>query len=200
MTNGIAVQAPDGSYRRMAQASLGSALFMKSGHGIGRGNGLPDEIFHRRRALAYVAGAWTRSRRGKDFGFANAKEKATLVAQLLTDLGCRGVSLESTFGYIPQSNVVHFTPTDDVREWRGRKWQARSELTPSFGTSCQQPLRAGLMMTPVDLTREAIWGRPEPLRPVTFLSRWRAGRFGASSTRSIPLLSARGAPLELKTR
>jgi len=115
-------QASDGSYRRTANASLGRQLFMRSGHGSGTGNGLPDEVFHRRRALAYLAGAWLRYRRGSDFGFANTQEKARLVAQLLADLGCRDVRLESTFGSIPQGNMVHFQPTKEVEDWLNRTW------------------------------------------------------------------------------
>jgi hypothetical protein len=76
----------------------------------------------RRRALAYLAGAWARFRHGPDFMFANAREKATLVAQLLTDLGCRRVRLESTFGLIPQGNAVHFQPTNEVKQWLEKAW------------------------------------------------------------------------------
>jgi hypothetical protein len=122
MTNGSATQGRNGDYVRMAQASLRMDLFMTGRGGTVRGEGLPDEIFHRRRALAYLAGAWTRYRRGEDFVFANSKDKATLVAQLLTSLGCHRVSLESTFGYVPGSNTVRFVPTGEVREWLGRSW------------------------------------------------------------------------------
>lgn len=121
MTNETAVQGPRG-YARMANASLKIDLFMKSGHGISRGNGLPDEVFYRRRALAYVAGAWTRYHQGENLVFANAKDKATLIAQLLTSLGCSRVSLESTFGYIPATNTVRFSPTDEVRQWLVRQF------------------------------------------------------------------------------
>jgi hypothetical protein len=122
MTNATAVQGRDGSYVRMTQAPLRIDLFMTGRGGAVRGGGLPDEIFHRHRALAYLAGAWTRYRHGDDFMFANSKEKATLIAQLLTNLGCHRVSLESTFGYIPGSNTVRFVPNDELREWLGRNW------------------------------------------------------------------------------
>jgi hypothetical protein len=121
-TNDTAMQATDSTYRRMATASLGRHLFLRTGHGTGRGNGLPDEVFYRRRALAYVAGAWTRYGRDADFAFANAHDKATLIAQLLVDLGCRDVRLETTFGFIPQSNRVHFLPTAEVKEWLEKVW------------------------------------------------------------------------------
>jgi len=90
-------------------------LFLTGHGGTVHGQGLPDEIFRRQRALAYLAGAW-RFRRGENFVFANSKEKATLIAQLLTNLGCRNVSLETTFGAIPSANTVRFAPTDEVHE------------------------------------------------------------------------------------
>ncbi len=115
-------QAPDGSYRRTASASLSMQLFLRSGQNASTGRGLSDEVFHRRRALAYVAGAWVRYGRGSDFIFANAQGKTRLIAQLLSYLGCRDVRLESDFGRIPQTNVVHFQPTDEVSEWLQRVW------------------------------------------------------------------------------
>jgi hypothetical protein len=84
--------------------------------------GLPDSIFYRRRALAYLAGVWLRYGRGPDFVFANARDKAQLVADLLHDLGCHGIRIESTVGLVPQGNTVHFTPTDEVATWLKRQW------------------------------------------------------------------------------
>lgn len=121
-SNGQLVQGADGTYRRTASASLEMGLFMHSGHGAGTERGWPDEVFYRRRALAYVSGAWRRHGRGGDFVFANSKEKANLVAQLLVALGCHGVRLESDFGLIPQTNVVHFAPTDEVNAWLHKSW------------------------------------------------------------------------------
>lgn len=95
---------------------------MRSGRGVSIGNGLPDEVFRRRRALAYLAGAWVRYGRGSDFVLANAQDKAKLIAQLLTNLGCREVRLESTFGFIPQTNAVHFQPTEEVTQWLQKVW------------------------------------------------------------------------------
>ena len=83
---------------------------------------MPDEVFRRRRALAYVAGAWVRSGMGPDFAFANSYDKAALIARLLVDLGCRRVSVETMFGGAPQVNHVHFQPTEEVREWLARTW------------------------------------------------------------------------------
>jgi hypothetical protein len=113
---------PDGTYRRLASASLGRSLFMRAGHGSSRGNGLPDEVFHRRRALAYLAGAWCRYGRGNEFIFANSSDKAELIAQLLDDVGCRDVRREYNFGYIPRTNWVRFQPTDELKAWLDRSW------------------------------------------------------------------------------
>ena len=121
-SNGQLVQGADGTSRRTASASLEMGLFMHSGHGAATERGWPDEVFYRRRALAYVSGAWHRNGRGGDFVFANSKDKANLVAQLLVALGCHGVRLESDFGLIPQTNIVHFTPTDEVTAWLHKSW------------------------------------------------------------------------------
>ena len=63
-----------------------------------------------------IAGAWARLGRGSEFVFANAQEKVKLVAQLLSYLGCENVRLESDFGFIPQTNVLRFEPSAEVRE------------------------------------------------------------------------------------
>jgi hypothetical protein len=121
-TNDEAIRAADGTYRRTASASLGNYLFLRDGHGAGRGNGLSDEALHRRRALAYLAGAWTRYGSGDQFLFANSHEKATLIAQLLTGLGCHDVRfVEVTLG-APHTNWVRFEPTEEVKEWLARAW------------------------------------------------------------------------------
>lgn len=121
-SSGEVVQGSDGTYRRVAKPSLEMQLFMRSGHGSTTEHGWPEEVFYRRRALAYLAGAWSRYGREGDFVFANAKDKANLVAQLLMALGCHGVRVESTFGLIPQTNTVHFIATDEVREWLQKTW------------------------------------------------------------------------------
>jgi hypothetical protein len=64
--------------------------------------------------LAYITGAWLRYGRGSDLVFANAHDKAVLIAQLLTMPGCRNVRLESTFGQIPQTNTVRFDPSEEL--------------------------------------------------------------------------------------
>lgn len=108
MTNGSATQAPDGSYRRYgkAQAPLSYVFFVN----------------HRRRALAYIAGAWIRYGQEGTFQFANSLDKATLIAHLLTDVGCLPVSLETIFGYIPSTNILRFTPTTELRESLAKPW------------------------------------------------------------------------------
>jgi hypothetical protein len=124
MTDQRLAQAPDGTRRRTATPSLlASGLFGGvEGSGTITDRGLSDDVFFRRRALAYLAGAWVRYGRDKDFVFANADEKATLVAGLLMGLGCRNIRIESTVGLIPQANYVHFEPTEGVMEWLRKEW------------------------------------------------------------------------------
>lgn len=110
------VQGSDGTYRRIASPSLEIGLFLRGGQHVATGAGLSEQVFYRDRALAYVAGAWARYGRNSTFVFANAQHKARLVAQLLTYLGCQDVRLESNFGFIPQTNVVRFEPTVEVRD------------------------------------------------------------------------------------
>jgi len=117
-------QGPDGTWRRTASASLGRQLFSKEGSGAVTEKGLSDEIFYRRRALAYISGAWARYGHGhdKDFVFANAHDKAMLVAGLLMALGCLDIRIESTVGSTPQANIVRFQPTDEVMKWLTKEW------------------------------------------------------------------------------
>jgi hypothetical protein len=122
LSTDVMSQGADGRYKRTAEASLSMELFMRNGSGSSTSKGLSEEVFHRRRALAYIAGAWARYRRGPDLVFANAQDKSKLVAQLLTYLGAHGVRLESTFGLIPQANMVHFQPTDEVQAWLQKVW------------------------------------------------------------------------------
>jgi hypothetical protein len=101
-----------------------AGLFVRDSVGVSviTEKGLSDQAFFRRRALAYLAGAWARYGRGNDFVFANAHDKATLVEGLLSDLGCSRISLESTYGTAPQANIVRFQPTDEVTEWLRKTW------------------------------------------------------------------------------
>ena len=123
MTDQVLAQARDGTYRRTANPSLlGAELFARGGGGVVSRAGLFDEAFFRRRALAYLAGAWARYGHGNDFVFANARDKATLVSGLLMNLGCQNIRIESTVGTIPQANYVHFEPTGEVMEWLRKEW------------------------------------------------------------------------------
>lgn len=123
MTDQVLTRAPDGTYRRTANPSLlGAGLFARSGRGVVTDAGLSDEASFRRRALAYLAGAWARYGRGNDFVFASARDKATLVSGLLMNLGCHDIRIESTVGTIPQANYVHFEPTEEVMEWLQKEW------------------------------------------------------------------------------
>jgi hypothetical protein len=119
---GALVSGDDGTMRRFAEASLGIKLFEKEGSGRTTEAGWPESVFHRRRALAYLAGAWMRYHRNKDFVFANAQSKAALVAELLHRLCCHQIRIESTIGRIPQANIVHFEPTEEVKAWLEKTW------------------------------------------------------------------------------
>jgi len=111
----------DGQVRRTAR-TLETRLFMRAAVVAVDEHGLPESIFFRRRALAYLAGAWLRYGHDPDFVFVNAREKVQLVASLLSSLGCHEIRIESTVGLVPQGNAVHFTPTDEVKWWLRRNW------------------------------------------------------------------------------
>jgi hypothetical protein len=122
-TAGGAARGTDGTYHRIWRASLGLTLFTRSGRvetkpGVGR----VDENFYRRRALAYVSGAWVRWGRNGDFVFANAQDKVHLIAELLSWLGCTKVRIESDVGFIPRTNWVHFQPSAEVMRSFEREW------------------------------------------------------------------------------
>ena len=121
MTDQMA-QASDGDRRTAHPSLLASGLFTRGRISWITEKGLSEGAFFRRRALAYLAGAWARYGRGNDFVFANAHDKAALVESLLSALGCSRISLESTYGLAPQANIVHFQPTDEVTEWLRKTW------------------------------------------------------------------------------
>lgn len=114
----------DGTYSRMTHASLGFELFVHEGArgGIVDANGLPESAFHRRRALAFLAGTWARYQREGNLFFPGTHDKAELVTKLLMSLGCNGISIESTVGIVPGGSTVRFTPTREVSSWLHRKW------------------------------------------------------------------------------
>jgi len=76
----------------------------------------------RRRALAYLAGAWARSGRDSVFVFVNAHAKAERIGFLLLHLDCGPVSIERFLETIPQGNTVHFRATDEVTTWLHKDW------------------------------------------------------------------------------
>ena len=105
--------------------SLNVALFRREGGGPAwlTERGLTDDSFYRRRALAYLSGAWTRFHHAKDFEFYGGRGKAELVARLLDNLGCSRITIESTVGVAPGMTRVHFEPTDEVSAWLRKEWQ-----------------------------------------------------------------------------
>lgn len=48
--------------------------------------------------------------------FANSGHKAYYVGMLLDELGCDEVTMETTIGRIPATNIVRFKPTDEIRK------------------------------------------------------------------------------------
>jgi hypothetical protein len=109
-------QGPDGTYRRLGRGTLEFTLFVRPG------SSGESSTIDRDRALPYLAGAWARHGRGDAFVFANSHEKATRIAHLLTRIGCRDVKLESNFGFIPQTNTLRFTATDELQRSLERSW------------------------------------------------------------------------------
>jgi hypothetical protein len=102
----------DSCYRRGA-SSLDLAVFSRTG---------AAQDLDRRRALAYVAGAWARHRRDRAFLLTAGTDKADLLATLLKALGCANVRVERRLDASPGSNTVHFEPTAEVSEWLNKTW------------------------------------------------------------------------------
>ncbi len=67
----------------------------------------------REATLAYLAGAYFRYNMDGHFRFANSGDKVQLVAQLLGEIGCQGVSTQSRAS-LPAQNEVYFQPTDEL--------------------------------------------------------------------------------------
>jgi hypothetical protein len=88
----------DGERRRIGRGVLRSDLF--SGHG-------------RDARLAYLAGAYFRYGVEGRYKFANSAKKMTLIAALLTEVGCEGVETRSRWG-LPANNEVFFETTEEL--------------------------------------------------------------------------------------
>jgi hypothetical protein len=102
MTNGALHEGPNRVMLRSTTGTLPTTLFKRGGDvRPDPAGGIADNVLYRRRALAYLSGAWRRYRRGPDFVFANSQTKAALIASLLNDLGARGVTVESDVGFMP---------------------------------------------------------------------------------------------------
>jgi hypothetical protein len=92
-------------YKKVAEAFIRKDIFKNS----------------QTRKLAYLAGAYCRYGSGNSFVFANADHKVILIIDLLNDLGCLSVTLE-TLPTIPRIHKIYFQPTEMVREWLTRPW------------------------------------------------------------------------------
>lgn len=92
-------------YKKVAEAFIRKDIFKNS----------------QTRKLAYLAGAYCRYGSGDSFVFANADHKVILIIDLLNDLGCLSITLE-TSPTIPRIHKIHFQPTEEIREWLTRPW------------------------------------------------------------------------------
>lgn len=100
---------------RMTWGTLSIDLFLRGPEPIDNERALPDSVFYRQRAVAYVAGAWARYRYGPEFRFANSQAKVQLLARLLTYLGCLNVRVQSDSGLIPQTHWIAFEPPEEIK-------------------------------------------------------------------------------------
>ncbi len=110
----------DGCFRRGA-TGLDLALFARPGAASGDGRIAPADLI-RRRALAYVAGAWARHRHDRTIVLTAGTSKADLLATLLKALGCTNVRVVRSLDGTPGSHTVHFDPTPEVAEWLQKRW------------------------------------------------------------------------------
>jgi hypothetical protein len=100
---------------------LALALFAPPGASVANNTIAPGDLV-RRRALAYIAGAWARYRHDRAMVFTAGTPKADLLATLLKALGCANVRVETRLEASPGSNTVHFDPTPEVAEWLRKRW------------------------------------------------------------------------------
>lgn len=123
LSSGWRQQGPHGTMVRGTGGALPTESFRRGGTvTLDPAGGESNDTLYRQRALAYVSGAWLRSHRGADFVFANNEKKSARIAGLLHGLGASRVTIESTVGLIPQTNMVHFTPTPLITEWLNQRW------------------------------------------------------------------------------
>jgi hypothetical protein len=102
---------------------LALALFVRPGARAADDEAaVPAKDLDRRRALAYIAGAWSRYQHDGAILLTAGKEKADLIASLLRSLGCANVRVETSVGFVPGASTVFFEPTPEVRAWLKRSW------------------------------------------------------------------------------
>lgn len=112
-----------GDYYPRHSGPLDLALFAAPGARLDPKSGtIGPQDLDRRRALAYVAGAWARYRHDGAILLAAGKSKADLVAVLLKALGCANVRVMTTVDAAPGSSTVSFEPTPEVSTWLNKSW------------------------------------------------------------------------------
>jgi len=110
-----------GAFYPRGTGSIDLGWFVRSGaHAASRSIAAGD--LDRRRALAYVAGAWARHRHERTMVLVAGSGKADRLATLLKALGCANVRIQSSLAASPGSNTVFFEPTADVSNWLNKSW------------------------------------------------------------------------------
>lgn len=105
-------------FQREGRVQNEKIIYMKTAEAFIR-----KDIFNKSRTskLAYLAGAYCRYGDGEYFVFANAHHKVILIIDLLNDLGCLSITLE-TSPTIPRIHKIHFQPTEEIKEWLTYPW------------------------------------------------------------------------------
>lgn len=114
-------QLPDGSAKRTARGTLSLGLFARRGEAE-RTASRTDGPFDPRRALPFLAGAYTRWGADGAFVFPGRPPVVDVIGQLLANFRCRDVRIETTVGFIPGRTRVLFQPTDEIKAWLQKKW------------------------------------------------------------------------------
>ena len=65
--------------------------------------------------LAYITGVYQRFGRNNEIVFANARHKALRLVELLSQVGCGNVSLQSRTEGAPQANILRFAPCETLQ-------------------------------------------------------------------------------------
>jgi len=98
----------DAGYCDEAGVSMGSRVMFASHELFGETSRLKE--------LSFLAGAYARFGEGNTFRMANAEHKVDLVARLLSQYGCRELSVTYLPTYVPRVFVLSFEPSKEIGE------------------------------------------------------------------------------------